>query len=551
MRTLFLTALFALTSTFCQAQTIQYSIPFPEPDALGCKVFQCTNGNTMFFLFTKSDGIRMTLYDTARRVKAKKDFTGREWQKGEMQSSEIKAIYEIGDQVVLFLQQLIKKKPVLFRLQIDPETGILKKEEKIAEINKYGFGAGYALAVGTDAKTFHVVKDEASDCYAVIRFDGFASSDENRIEAIHFNGNHHEINRAEYKLPAGNDYKYIRYLGLAVDSDRSLFIATYAFDTRSSGGKHSKIFFSKLNTSEKNFIHKPLEMTEDFKETSALLQVIPGTNTLDMLLMTLTERKNKSNILTGTTTTTNYYGLLRVSLDAATMAIIYSRPLELGKLTAYKKNVLKKKDGYGGLPQNIVTHKDRSTTIAFEETITTVQTTGRRSSVGYSMEDIGITELNENGTEQNGYVIRKRHSTGFKIPTFAQHARGNGFMTFDRKQGLGGYAKSGFYSYDMICTENTRYIVYNDHPENFKKAVDEQNIYGVGSISGTHTVCYRLADDKAEKSLLFDKPNSKGRQHFSLINSSHYQPATHTYALMVIEQSGKTKKAKIAWVNFP
>src|SRR5690606_5507158 len=163
------------------------------------KVFQCTNGNTLFFTFTKKEGINVTVYDSSRKIKAKKELHGTEWLDGEMVGTEVKGIYEMDGKVVLFLQQEIKKAPILVRLVVDPATGQKVDEKKIGEIAKYGAGSGYAIAFGTDPKTFHIVKDILSDCYAVVRFDGFAPEGEPRIQLTHYNGEHKEINKTVYE----------------------------------------------------------------------------------------------------------------------------------------------------------------------------------------------------------------------------------------------------------------------------------------------------------------------------------------------------------------
>jgi hypothetical protein len=535
-------------AAIAQAPSVSYSLPFEEPEGLESKVFQCSNGNTMFFTFTKKEGINLTIYDSNRRVKVKKEFHGTEWEDGAMVGGEVKGIYEMSGKVVLFLQQIIKKTPMLFRIVIDPVTGVKVEDKKIGELDKYGFGAGYAMAFGgTDPKTFHIVKDILSDCYAICRFDGFASESEHRIEITHYSGDHRELNKAVYELPAEHSFKYIRYLGMTVHGEKSVFISTYSFNTTSSGGDHSLVLFSRMNAGSKDFIHRPLEITEDFKKTEAVLQYNSGMKTLDMLLVTFVESKSKlmSN------KTTNYYMLIHTSLDAETMTVLFTRPVVGEKVSQYAKSVFEMKDGYSGMPQDMVINPDYTSTMTFEEIGTTTTYSSRGgSSTSWHLGDIAVLELDGSGKETEGYVVRKRQSTGSEVAPMDQHKRSHSFMAFEPKRGFGGWANSGFYSYDFVSTSTARYVIYNDNPDNFFKSETEK-IAGIGGISGTNTICQKLANGKAEKFQLFGNPKDEDKHQFSFINSSHYLREKQTYAVMMINQVGREKKAKIAWVSFP
>ena len=62
---------------------------------------------------------------------------------------------------------------------------------------------------------FRVEKDPRSDCYAIVNFNSFAEESSNRIEIVHYNGSHKEINRANYP---SQGFKYINLIGLTVHS---------------------------------------------------------------------------------------------------------------------------------------------------------------------------------------------------------------------------------------------------------------------------------------------------------------------------------------------
>lgn len=534
-------ACFSFSLSPAQTPAIIYSSPFPEPEGLESKIVQCRNGNTFLFVFTKKDGIKTTVFNKERKITAKKTYEGKKWENREMLKSRVNGIYEINNELVLFLEQTSGRTPSLFRLVINPENGALKKEEKIAEMPKYGAGAGYAMAFGNvNPKSFYVIKDPASDAYAVISFDGFAKETAQRIQITHYNGEHQIISQSFYDSPETR-FKYINYIGATVDGEKQVFLAAYGYNTAASGGKDSRVILSKLRAGSNMMLHNALSSTANFKETKAILVYNEGNHVLQLLTLSLEKTKGNGFM---SNSATSYYTVLISAIDPETLSILYSKPVLAQKASEYKKLHYNGKKDYQGMPMDFVVHKDNSASLLLEE-ITTVSNS--RGSLMSYMGDIGILDLDERGIEQEGYVIQKEQQTRIGIAPLSMHDKIHNKVVLERMPGIG-YANPGFYSYDYISTEAGRYVIFNDLRENFERD-ERSNPRTLGAISGANTVCYKLSNGKSEKFYLFGAPRSKEEARFAFISSS--SSLDNSYATLMIEKTGKNKMARIAWVSFP
>lgn len=542
-----------------QAPKIEMSEAFDEPEGEETKVIQCTNGNTLLFIVNKRDGIDVTVYDKSRKQIAQESLEGKSWDAGQMKQSVIHGIYEMNGQLVIFLEQLLKKTPVLFRLILDPNTGKITDEQLIAEMPKYGAGAGYAMVFGhVDPKSFHVEKDPNSDSYAVVAFDGFAPEDEHRIEVIHYNGQHKEINRAFYDSP-NHKYKYVRYLSMAVDGDQHVYLCTYDFNTPANGGKMSKVFFSRLNAGSKEVEHKGLELTQNANDTKGLMRYNAETKTYQLFTASQADKKNSSD-------ESKTYRLVLTSIDPENMTIRFSKFIPSLKLSEYSRKHLDEKNGYDGMPQDIIVNKDNSVTILQEETEEIVKTSmttfgpmGGQSGGGfttsthttryYNIFNVGVLNLDANGMETNGIVIPKYQRVHTSTGIFNHAYKNKNTVSFTPLPGMGSYANTGFFSFEYLNATNGNYVLFNDLPQNFDKKENEER-KKVEAVTATNTVCYKLTNGVPEPFYLYGTPEGKNDTRFAQISTGNFLKQNNTYAAMIIDNFGKKKVARIAWATF-
>jgi len=541
-----------LTGSVVKAQPtdVKYSNAFDEPENGWNKVMQLSNGNTFLFNFSK-EGIEVTVYNQNHAFASKKVLQSKLWEPRKMKASVIEGIFEMGGKPVIFLQQLLDRTPTLFRIILDPNTGAIVKEENINELQRYGAGAGYAMAFGgVEEADFRVEKDPQSDCYAIVNFNSFAGESDNRIQIAHYDANHKEINRANY--PA-QGFKYINLIGITVHGDKHIIACTYGFNTAASGGKDSRVIVSKLNAGDTNFVNKQLENTDNFRNTEAIMQYNPGTGLINLL--TLTVSKTKARAFSPASTT--YYGTIFTTIDPETLFIVSSKPCAATNADALAKSAYGLSKGFRGMPQNMVINPDNSTTVLSEE-MTLDVIVSSQGSVSYRthLNNIGIADYDAKGNEISGTMVPKEQMANGKLEPLYIYNKSKGFWSFRGAMqvgwSMGVVQNNAFLSYDYITTPDNRYVIFNDYPENLERKAEKKynKLKPVVFISDANTMCYKINGGKAEEFYLFGAPKDDGYSKFCYVESSNYNPATKTYATLMIDRDGRKKMAKLAWVQF-
>lgn len=561
--------LFALIVSFgaVQAQTtsIEKSESFDEPNDGWNKLMQLKNGNTVFFHFSKKEGIEVTIYDKNRKQISSKTLESDMWEAKKMKVSQIEGLYEIKGQPVIFLQQIQDHTPILYRIVIDPQTGAKIKEDKIGELLQYKAFAGYALLFGgTDPNNSFVEKDPASDNYAVVYFNGFAHETNARIEVVHYDGDHKEINRAFFASPGGK-FKYLRFIGLTVDGDRNLYLCTYGFNT--GADKESRIIVSRLRKGEKEFASNMLDFSEDFKDTKAVMHYNPSTKLLQILSITVTQKK--AQFMRGLST---YYLSLMTYIDPETLKAVAVKPLEGKMVSADLIKNAGKEEAYSGVPQDMIINNDNTTTVLMEEMRLEQVYSNNMSQIGKGkvntgtmlvsektiLDNIGVEELDQKGEELHGYGITKSQVASGYIPNLYLAQKGKGYWSYGNAPighvVHGGFSFAGgntnaFMSFDYVNTDKARYILFNDAPKNIEKDATDKRT-AVQAVSNTHTMCYKLDNGKVTRSYLFGEPKDDNTNSFSYIEASNYQKETKTYATIVVERVKRDKETRIVWVKF-
>lgn len=491
-------------SLFAQQPTVTYSETFDEPSAkTKVRLFRNAKGNTLLLQFTDRDGIYVNTFDEAHKPGGQAIITSELWDAGEMNRTSIAGIYDIGGDAVIFLEQTIKKQPLLYRLIISAETGKLIREDKIGEMPKYGAGAGYAMAFGgVQGKGFYIKKDQNSDAYAVLIFDGFAEETAKRIELIHYDGSHKEIGRSFYEGP-DNKFKYINYLGMVTRGTDDVILCTYAYNTRASGGAESKLFVSTLKGQK--FEHRILNITRDLKKTTARLVYNPKTSLIQ--IMTQSEVQKKSPMMSNTTIT--YFEVLLLAINANDYSVAYGKGLDPRLVTAYKKAHYDDQKDFTGLPTQIIANPDGTTTILME-----VQVTGTY----VNSEDIGILNYDAEGTPVSGYAFQRNNAGASELEYF------NG--------------------------SDASYLIYNDLQRNIEKGDGRKPKMVRGKGSGIQTICYRIHNNEVGRAYLFGEPGEEFDSRTAAYETGYYSEGAKEYVVMIHEQNRRDKSGRIAWVHF-
>ncbi|MFI5196525.1 MAG: hypothetical protein ACHQD8_05500 [Chitinophagales bacterium] len=414
------------------------------------------------------------------------------------------------------------------------------KEEEIGSLPKTRIRM---VGSSKESNEIFIEKDPLSDCYAVIFFNGYASDRDERIKVVHYDGNHKIINLAYYESP-DESFKYLRFIGAVVDGNKRIFISTYG--ANSLRGRDAHVFISRLNVSDSTFLNKTLDFTEDFRDTKSVMYYNHTNNTIQLL--TLSYATGKVAFFTNASKHT-YMSFLSY-IDPETLNLKGVKPIIGNKIDEYAHNALGlEKINYHGLPQQMVINKDNSTTILSEEQTQEIvydQKTMQVISAKTYLGSIGMSELNEDGTEKSGYVIMKIQAAGGLIEPLYISSRSKGKWTYQK-----GYADyNSFLSYDYVNTEKGRYILFNDNNKNFDKDEDERRRKVVTNVNKLNTVCYSLTDGTVKKFFLFGDTQDKDLSNSCYIDASDFSKATNTYATIMIARDGRDRQAKMVWVTF-
>jgi len=522
-----------------QAPKIEKSAAFDEPSDGWNKVLLLKNGNTFYFHFTKKEGIELTVYNPARKVIATKEITSDLWDVRKLRTSSILGLYEINGEPVLFLMQMDQKEPVVYRLRFNATRGNIVKEEEVDRLPRVNV---WAAAAGLLNEGVVVEKDPNSNYYAIIDFVWHKNEDDKTIKVVHYNGSHKPVNVGYYDSP-DPDFRELNLIGAIVDSDRRVFLCTYGASNRK--GEDGHVYISKLTMGDSVFKTKTLDFTEDFRNTKSVFYYDYAANRLDLLTQTVASEHTS---FFGGGTKRTYLSFLSF-IDPETFLLKGVKPIQGKMITDYAQNTLKIDDDYHGLPQQMVINKDNTISILSEEMSYKVvrDSRGRTVRTLTNLGNIGISELNADGTEKKGYMISKLQTANGIWPSLYISDRSKGRWYYKgRPTDFDSYV-----SFDYINTDNNRYILFNDSPRNFDKDEDETSRKAVTGKTRVNTVCYSITADGLKKFYLFGDPEGKKESNSCYIEASAYQPSNDTYATVMVEEDGRDREAKLVWVTFP
>lgn len=231
-------ALLLSTFVFSQVPVVTLGPDFGEPGDGWDKLLQLKNGRTFYLHFSKKEGLSVSVYNVQHELTVTDTLHTQQWNSTDLESTEIDGIYEINGQPVIFLQQLVKYNPVLYRLILDAETGKLLHEDKLGELPSIQHRSVF-VEDNLASHDIYVEKDPNSDYYAVALFSGGAiqknDSIHERIQILHFSPTHEIINKGWFYV-ADTSYSYFSYISMAVAGKTQVYLGTVGFNAKRKEG---------------------------------------------------------------------------------------------------------------------------------------------------------------------------------------------------------------------------------------------------------------------------------------------------------------------------
>lgn len=537
---LFASQTFAQVST--KAPTVQLSPTFAEPGEGFDKIVLLPGGNTCYLHFDKKQGIVTTIYNDQRAVIAKENVKGQLWDASGLNDTEIDGIFAINEQVVIFLQQLIKYKPNLYRLVLDGNSGKLIKEDKLGELPTV-LHRDVAVQDNFASHDFYVSKDPNSGYYAVASFAGGElqrkETPAERTQIQLFSPDHQLVKSSFYTAPSA-DYPYLAYLDMTVQGADKVYLATAALSSTRKPGKDtaSLVVISALGKNDNAFLHTTLPYTANFTDVHASLQYAAGVNGIQVLLTTPNNQSEKAPV---PATYLSY-------LDAGTLAFKSTRQMSTEKVSAFAQQKMKYTGAYNGLPQALITHADGSSTVLLE-TMEQFASTGSNSwnKMHTNMNDIGVSEIDASGHEVSGYALVKMQiANGIYEPLYFHRKKKGQWIFRNRIQVLN---TTPYLSYEYLPAKNATYIIFNDYLAYLDQGGTYTDKKPMRYLTEANTVCYRCTDKGQERLFLFGTPETfKG--YYCMLGASDYNEQKNLYATLMITRKGETRTACVAWVTF-
>lgn len=528
--------------SFAQAPTaapsVQLSPTFPEPGEGFDKLVLLPGGNTCYLHFDKKQGIIANIYNEQRAVTATEVIKGKLWDAANLNDTEIDGIFAINNQVVIFLQQLVKYKPNLYRLVLDGNNGKLLQEDKLGELPTV-LHREVMVQEHFASHDFHVSKDPNSGYYAVASFAGGElqrkETGAERAQILHFTPEHQLIKKSYYSV--SENYPYLVYMDMAVRGADGVYLATVALNNRRKDTS-AVVVISAISKSDSSFTHTILPYTANFTDVHASIQYASGVNGLQVLLTTTNNQSAKTPV---PASYLNY-------LDAGTLAFKSNQLLSNEKITAFAQQKMKYTGAYAGQPQELITHADGGSTVLLES-MNQFATSGSNSwnKMHTNMNDIGVSRIDAGGHEQSGYALVKMQVANGSYEPLYFHRKKKGQWFFrNRIQVLN---TTPYLSYDYLPTPKATYIIFNDYLAYLDQGGTYLDKKPMRYLTEANTVCYRCTDANQERLFLFGTPETfKG--YYCMLGASDYDEKKYTYATIMITRKGEEKKACIAWVKF-
>lgn len=235
-KVLFLFSLLFVCCLFSKAQFKQIAAgpEFNEPYSSSSRLLLMKKGNLIFADVGFRDSIRIRVYNTAHQEIAVTSYEMSSY--GKRTYLGLNAAFEINGEAVFFINAEVEKARVLYLVIVDPNTGQVKKEEKIFGLIPLSKNDRYGVWQGN----FFISKAAGSDDYAIAYCNNLESDKTKNIVIRLFNKEHAEVGRSSYKT-AEKEFESFKFIDLSFigpekvglllvgspwkDGDRKMFFA--------------------------------------------------------------------------------------------------------------------------------------------------------------------------------------------------------------------------------------------------------------------------------------------------------------------------------------
>lgn len=541
------TSLFVLVqmAAFAQVQEIAKSPSFQEPEDGFARIIQMKNGYTALAVIDLKKGIDIKIYDEKHKQKISKNLRPK---LGKVKGGKVEAMFETKGNIVLLINEIESKTPVLHRLVIDGLKGTLLKEETIGELKKLNMGSGYAMAFGGVAPPdFYAEKDPNSDQYAVAMFNSFESDRSKRVELVMYDGDHKEIARAYYKSPE-EKYKYINYMDMTFVGN-TVYCLGYARNTRASGGKENTVIMAELKAGDSDVKLTELKFTRDQDLKKGMLRYNPVTNKIMLLAFAPYKNSDGRGELW-------LFHMEPNKLNTREHDEIYPVAIQ-NKATA----VFGKREKFTGTPVNMFIYKDGSYTVAMEEIRVITRTTSstpmgpragfggvsagmsRSSSRSYTIvEHLGLMHYGADRKLVNSWYLPKDHYMWSDHPPTFYHRQREG-RAVELNDG------DQYKTFVLLRSQGKEYVLYNDVEENIERIKAGKDPQQIKGLKACDAYIFPLEKEMIpERTFLFGEGSGRKDHRLALLPISDFSEDQHIFVTLRLDIH-QAKQVHLVWMK--
>lgn len=510
--------LFALFTVQASAQdsTLIISQPLDVPQDGWNKVLQLSNGNTMLFHFENRKLIRTIVFGKQGQQIASAKSETKKLDVNMLDNARFLALYEIGGNPVLFINQQIDNVASLVRLVYNPNTGVLISESVI--LTSPSFQKEIKMSVK---------KAQGENGYAVIGFLQHPELDSVKLSIQKYNDKNGIEKDLSYSINS-KEYDYYYFTGADVSNDGSVMAVI----------KTEKIVqFEKLHKVAVRLVYLPIGA----QKLSVTEVNLSDNIVLSGMRFSRNEFNSSVNVLLNVSTYYLVQNGLERKLNNNRNYLQLILPDDMSSMKNKYIKFLKAKDYVMKQSESAMPLFETASLMAYNTNDRGITTTIHMEAAvderhkGFPMDKYGkyiVTKIDDNGDEMAAIVLPSAHSQIYTI------AYPSVFNKISCRQSL----------HMPVCllSKNSSYVLYNDDLTMMDSSLALQRTALIGYDSTDAILCHLNRKNVLVKHAFCVKQEEGA--HMQLYpDSEHFDDKSRMLAVVMRKKKGKSETFHLAW----
>lgn len=496
------------------------STPFNEPNKGFNKTVIMNDGTTCNLTIDKNFIIGIKTYDKDFKQIVSKNATARF---GHLSlTTEVSAVFESNNQIVLVVKELEMLSMHVYRVIIDPKTGMIVKQDKLLDHEKKQvIGANLAMAKsGSVFPNFEMDYDVTTGNYVTGYVNTGESREKRNLEVKVYNNNHELIKTNTFEWGDKNIYDHIRLQNLIIVDDK-VYATLLAFNLNLMQNEVGTYIIVDCSESGSHTNFAKIELAEDVNTESSLINY--------------SYKDKKVHLITQSRLPRKLFKDEENAFESANKIFIYD-PITKQITNGKALKIPDAYSSYRSLSGSYI-NADGSYSITYEmydeNTNTTSNASGSITSSKTSLEFKTNYIINDNG--QSGYSVSKIPKNHF-IKNANSSTLFSGRLEYDEDMAY----KRFFY----ISGEKHNYLLMNDEYDNEKRVKEGKKPSKVTNLKDASAFYFNINGKEAiptRNYLLEDK------ESVIMMASAYYNYKNKLFA--VLKKDRKSDKVTMIWMK--